>query len=279
MRESGGRIVLMDFGAGRDVGTESDSRHEILGTPVYMPPELLMGSRGTPQSDIYSLGVLLYNLVTNQYPVRGVRADELRMAHLSGERISLAERRPELPARFVSAVEKALSPDPNDRFPSAVAFKRVLSEAMPHLPPDSGGRRRRSARRDARPSDRVTPPVAIPSRTSLSQRFLAGLGGLIAICWGLGFLTTVEFNLVLGRSGAFLSEGVFDYLVWGIRALIAPIVFMLLAILVINVLRTTLRLVSRVAPPIAELASRLEAAATRTIQRVGLNEPNALAQA
>jgi serine/threonine protein kinase len=280
MRESGGRIVLMDFGAGRDVGTESDSRHEILGTPVYMPPELLMGSRGTPLSDIYSLGVLLYNLVTNQYPVRGVRADELRMAHLGGERISLAERRPELPARFVSAVEKALSPDPKDRFQSAVAFKRELSEAMPHLPPDSGGRRRRAPRKDARPSsDRVTPaPVPVLSRVGLLQRFVVGLGATISVCWVLGFLTTVEFNLVLGRSDAFRSDGVFDYLVWGVRALIAPVVFMLLTMLVVNVLRVMVRVIARLAPVIVETATRLEGLMRRGLERVGLNDPNALAQ-
>jgi tRNA A-37 threonylcarbamoyl transferase component Bud32 len=280
MRESGGRIVLMDFGAGRDVGTESDSRHEILGTPVYMPPELLMGSRGTPASDIYSLGVLLYNLVTNQYPVRGVRADELRMAHLSGERISLAERRPELPARFVSAVEKALSPDPKNRFQSAVAFKRELSEAMPHLPPDSGGRRRRPPKREARPPDRVTPaPAPAPSRAGLLQRFIVGLVASVAVCWVLGFLTTVEFNLVLGRSDAFAPEGMLDFLVWGVRALIAPVVFMMLAVLVVNVLRVTGRLIARLVPAAGEIAARVRDRARRGVERAGLNDANAKAQA
>jgi serine/threonine protein kinase len=280
MRESGGRIVLMDFGAGRDVGTESDSHHEILGTPVYMPPELLMGSRGTAMSDIYSLGVLLYNLVTNQYPVRGIRADELRMAHLSGERLSLAERRPELPAQFVSAVEKALSADPKDRFQSAVAFKRELSEAMPHLPPDAGGRRRRSARREPRPSDRLTPsPVPSPSRAGLLQRFIVALGAAVAVCWCLGFLTTQEFNLVLGRSGAFASEGPLDHLVWGVRALIAPVVFMLLAMLVFNVMRVTGRLIARLVPAIGTAAAQLRALVRSGIARAGLNDPNASAQA
>ena len=280
MRESGGRIVLMDFGAGRDVGTETDSRHEILGTPVYMPPELLMGSRGTPASDIYSLGVLLYNLVTNQYPVRGVRADELRMAHLSGDRVPLAERRPELPARFASAVEKALSPDPKDRFPSAVAFKRELSEAMPHLPPDSGGRRRRIAKREPRSADRVTPPpVAVVRRAGVLQRFLVGLSAVIASVWILGFLTTVEFNMVLQRPAPFQSDGPVDYLVWGVRALIAPAVFMLLTLLVLNAFRVVGRMSARLVPGLGVGAERLRTSIQRGLARIGLDEPNALAQA
>ena len=97
MRQHGGHIVLMDFGAGREMGRRGRPR-QILGTPVYMPPEMLLGSSGTPQSDIYSLGVLLYNLVTGEYPVRGRGIEQLRLAHLSDNRFSLSERRTRAPA-------------------------------------------------------------------------------------------------------------------------------------------------------------------------------------
>src|SRR5262249_45882579 len=73
MREHGGRIVLMDFGAGRELGVAADGRAQVLGTPVYMAPEVMLGERGTAGADLYSLGVLLYNLVTADYPVRGAR--------------------------------------------------------------------------------------------------------------------------------------------------------------------------------------------------------------
>ncbi len=279
MRENGGRIVLMDFGAGREIGIDAEARHEILGTPIYMPPEVLLGARSTPVSDLYSLGVLLYNLVTNAYPVRGVRADELRMAHLGGERVPLGERRPELPSRFVDAVERALSPDPKDRFQSAVAFKRELSEAMPHLPPDSGGRRRRAAPKEAKPpSERVTPATAVASRAGMLQWFIVGLGATVAVCWVLGFLTTMEFNAVLGRTGAFASEGPLAYPVWGARALIAPVIWMSIMLLLVNIVALIARLFGRIVPPIRRGTSAAIELLRTHATRSSLNTPTAWVQ-
>ncbi len=65
-REDGGRLVLMDFGAGEDL--RSASPRKSTGTPVYMAPELFEGQRATAKTDIYSLGVLLFYLVTGKYP-------------------------------------------------------------------------------------------------------------------------------------------------------------------------------------------------------------------
>src|SRR5262245_36476634 len=69
MRASdGGRIILMDFGAGEFIGTRSNSGR-VRGTPLYLAPEIFKGADATVASDIYSLGVLLYHLVTGEYPV------------------------------------------------------------------------------------------------------------------------------------------------------------------------------------------------------------------
>ncbi len=70
MREEGGRLVLMDFGAGEDPFAPAKPG-SIAGTPLYMAPELFRGSKATPSSDLYSLGVLLFRLVTGKYPVSG----------------------------------------------------------------------------------------------------------------------------------------------------------------------------------------------------------------
>ena len=69
MREEGGRTVLMDFGASRDLTQTGD--HDVVGTPVYLAPEVLSGKPQTKASDIYALGILLYHLLTNDYPVGG----------------------------------------------------------------------------------------------------------------------------------------------------------------------------------------------------------------
>ena len=63
-----GRAVLMDFGTGRELADNFSS--DVAGTPLYLAPEILAGGDATVQSDIYSLGVLLYYLVTGSYPVR-----------------------------------------------------------------------------------------------------------------------------------------------------------------------------------------------------------------
>jgi eukaryotic-like serine/threonine-protein kinase len=118
MRESGGRFVLMDFGAGH--------------TPLYVAPELVDGGTATVATDIYALGVLLYYLVVGKYPVVGSSLDELKQAHARGERRSLAEARPDLPARFVAVIEKALHPDPQQRFRSAADMQQALRSAESH---------------------------------------------------------------------------------------------------------------------------------------------------
>ncbi len=132
MREARGRTVLMDFGAGRD-GRLPDDRNAV-GTPAYAAPELFLGGRATPGSDMYSLGVLLFRLVTGEYPVKGRTSAEVREAHTRGRRQQLRDVRPDLPAAFVRIVERALAPTPSERFSSAGAMESALTDSL-----DSGG--------------------------------------------------------------------------------------------------------------------------------------------
>src|SRR5215207_647732 len=119
MREEGGRIVLMDFGAGQRRDTVDHGPARLTGTPLYLAPEILEGGRGTVQSDVYSLGVLLYHLVTNDYPVNGKSLDELKAAHRERRRVRLHDARPDLPDPFVRVVERAIDADPSRRHQSA----------------------------------------------------------------------------------------------------------------------------------------------------------------
>ncbi len=75
MIDEHGGVVLMDFGAGSDASLGDDSRHE--GTPLYMAPEVLAGGAARPESDLYSVGVLLYHLVTGAYPVGGRSLEQI----------------------------------------------------------------------------------------------------------------------------------------------------------------------------------------------------------
>ena len=129
MREEGGRVVLMDFGAGRSMQPSSPAIDSVAGTPLYLCPERLRGGAPTAATDIYSLGVLLYHLVTQDYPVEGATRADVEAAHRAGRRTRLRDRRPDLPDAFVSAVERAIAPEPSARFATAGAFEEALAAA------------------------------------------------------------------------------------------------------------------------------------------------------
>jgi serine/threonine protein kinase/Tfp pilus assembly protein PilF len=133
MREEGGRIVLMDFGAGEDLAVRVRSGR-ITGTPLYMAPELFETGRATPQSDLYSIGVLLFWLVTRSYPVPGRTAGDVQAAIARGERRLLRDQRPDLPAAFVTIVERALARDPAERYSTAGALEEALRHFVSERP-------------------------------------------------------------------------------------------------------------------------------------------------
>jgi TolB-like protein/Tfp pilus assembly protein PilF len=131
MREEGGRLVLMDFGAGQMLGGPSPGlTGRITGTPLYLAPEVLAGGEATTRSDIYSLGVLLYHLVTASYPLRARSVEELREAHRAGKRIRLHDARPDLQDNLVEVIERALAPEPRDRFSSSGEMQSALTLAL-----------------------------------------------------------------------------------------------------------------------------------------------------
>ena len=206
MRDASGRVVLMDFGAG---ASRRDQPHgEMAGTPLYMAPEVLKGAGASIASDIYSVGVLLFHLATGEYPVTGHNIYELEAAHESGARTRLADRRPDLPDVFVEAVDRALSPDPEERFRRAVEFRDALSEATAH----------------------ITAPVAVPPAAALLERWpwiaaLVVAAALVSVTF-LGFITSAAFNQMLGRDGGFLDESAIDWPAWGVKAVLAPALYM-----------------------------------------------------
>ncbi len=130
MREEGGRLVLMDFGAGQYVHAVAARSGRLTGTPLYLAPELMRGGDATVQSDIYSLGVLLFHLVTAQYPVNASSLDDLRTAHLEGRRFRLHDARPDLADDFARVVERATHPDASRRYASAGALQEALARSL-----------------------------------------------------------------------------------------------------------------------------------------------------
>jgi serine/threonine protein kinase len=110
MEETGGRIVLMDFGAG--VSLDENPEGRIVGTPLYMAPEVVLGGAPSEQSDIYGLGVLLFYLLTGTYPVYATSLDELRRVH---------ERQPDRKEKSIAVVLRELRPGVSRALARAVA--------------------------------------------------------------------------------------------------------------------------------------------------------------
>lgn len=131
LREAGGRVVLMDLGlAETDDDASWEDGSSLAGTPLYMAPELLSGKQASAGSDLYALGVLLFQLVSGEFPIRAKRLRDLKEAHARGERRSLRDLRADLPAAFVEVIERALAADPARRFTSAGEMERALAGAV-----------------------------------------------------------------------------------------------------------------------------------------------------
>ena len=123
MRENAGRIVLMDLGTGRPSGPRALS--DFAGTPLYLAPEIFTGAPASQRTDVYSLGVLLYHLVTGKFPVSATSVEELEHRHTSGAGVRLRDARADLPTAFVSVIEQALASH-ELRYPSAGALEAAL---------------------------------------------------------------------------------------------------------------------------------------------------------
>jgi serine/threonine protein kinase/Tfp pilus assembly protein PilF len=134
MREEGGRILLMDFG----LSALEQRQTNIAGTPNYMAPELFEGGRATVATDIYAMGVLLYFLVSGDYPARlsGLTTKEALDAFPS--RRPLMDLRPDLPESLLRTVGTAIEMDPAKRFTSAGQLASALAESLgTHAPVDT----------------------------------------------------------------------------------------------------------------------------------------------
>jgi len=126
MRETGGRIVLMDFSGARALGGDEQSG-TFSGTPLFMAPELFDGRDATVATDIYSLGVLLFFLLSGTVPVEGTSVAGLKAAHAHGTRKRLLDLRADLPAGIVNVVERAIAPDPAARYQTAGEMEHALA--------------------------------------------------------------------------------------------------------------------------------------------------------
>jgi hypothetical protein len=202
---------------------------------MYMAPEVLAGQPASPCSDVYSVGVLLYYLVTRKYPVEGRTMDDLRAAHMVGRRTPLSERDSDLPLRFIQAVERALASNPLQRCSSTALLLQELAAV--------GSERR--------------------STSSYVVLTLEAFAGVVLGVTVLGAVNSRYFNHTLGRLD-FANESVLDWLSFGVSATIAPAVIFIFTMVGLGVLGVVTRFLLSVSATVRGLRTALLNAARKS---------------
>jgi beta-lactam-binding protein with PASTA domain/predicted Ser/Thr protein kinase len=124
-----GRIKVMDFGIARAGTSQMTETGSIIGTAQYLSPEQAKGAPVGPTSDIYSVGVVLYEMLTGSVPFTGDTPLEIAMKHLSATPEPPSEKRPEVPHELDSIVLRALAKRPEDRYQTAEEMDADLARA------------------------------------------------------------------------------------------------------------------------------------------------------
>ncbi|GAB4442979.1 MAG: serine/threonine-protein kinase [Chloroflexi bacterium OHK40] len=126
-----GSVVLTDFGVARVISdsVEQTAAGTILGSPAYMAPEQGRGERADARSDIYALGVVLYELITGRVPFDADTPFAIVIKHSQAPLPPPRSFRPDLPEQLERVLLKALAKEPADRFQDAGAFGAAVREA------------------------------------------------------------------------------------------------------------------------------------------------------
>jgi eukaryotic-like serine/threonine-protein kinase len=161
-----GRVKVGDFGVAllaegsTDAGTAT-----VVGTPRYMAPEQARGRPSTPATDVYSVGIVLYEMLDGQPPFTGTSVPELALSHVGDPPPPLGAA---VPPALERIVDRALAKDPAQRFESGRAMAQALAQAGDE-PVVTEGRRTRSLF-DPTPSGRGTATLAPPAHRSSAGR-------------------------------------------------------------------------------------------------------------
>jgi Protein kinase domain len=217
---SDGIAKVLDFGLARVRYAETDSGERsltgtgiMLGTPGYVAPERLLSGVLNASGDIYSIGVVLFEMVTGRRLFERGQTPEHLFDTVAGKPLKASAVIPSLPPALDDVIARALAVDPRLRYQSAHELSRDVHGILKSL--------------DTASVELPVPAVAAPSpvRTpAVSERrgWIVAAATLAAVFALAGLTASGAYNLGLGRTAEFDPESPLVHIFWGLRALIGP---------------------------------------------------------
>ena len=129
-------VKVLDFGVVKQPGKGMTQAGELVGTPAFMSPEQVCERALDGRSDLYSLGVVLYQCVAGTLPFEDTNILQLLMMHVNEPPPPLAQRAPDAPKELIALIERAMAKEPDERWPDAPTMRQALLQV-----PGAGKRR------------------------------------------------------------------------------------------------------------------------------------------
>jgi serine/threonine protein kinase len=201
-----GEPVLTDFGVAKMLSTASNTMTEMqLGTPLYLSPEQARGYPGNERSDLYALGVILYEMTTGTLPFRSNTAQDVLSQHINMQPTAPELINPRIPPALSHVIMRSLAKDPAARFSSASALTAAIAEALLLPVPESLSLSGFPPDTSEEPTAIATPPNApatgSPSPVAPSRGPISGTGA-----W-TPFLGINDVSSVIPAQGPVSSPG------------------------------------------------------------------------
>jgi serine/threonine-protein kinase len=212
--KSDGTVKLMDFGIAMVAGEQRMTQvNRVIGTVEYLAPELIQGKEPSIATDLYAMGVAMYELLTGKLPFEGNTDYNLMEDILKKKPLAVDKLNVSVPGALSDVVMKALEKNPKDRFKDAKQFQQTLANAFPEFKnAELTGNYITAAQQfsPALPQKRISKPAAIPGGKKISKpvevyerlkgKVTAKENRLVVICGSVVLLTAIMAFIFMPRS-------------------------------------------------------------------------------
>ena len=203
---SAGLIKVADFGiarvAGRSTLTKTDT---VMGSVHYFSPEQAKGEAVTYASDLYSVGVVMYEMLTGRLPFDGETPVSVAMQHISAEPEPIASLNPNVPPAIIRVVEKAMKKSLEERYQSATEMAMDLQQALNHpdgVPAENTQEKQPVRRQNVSPGSKPVKPVSQLSKWSKQIKWVVVALASLAVIFVLYESMHLIFDRVLNSTEA-----------------------------------------------------------------------------